>query len=177
MSWAMFLLGIVVGIVGSLGYALFLAGGAAPSLATPTPARSSALVLQLSTVYMGELVAKNLVTAGIPGKIERVQVTLTRDGFMTIAGDDVIQVLVLSLKTHFSIVLQPLVRACLFQVHILHANLGSIPVTGFAATFEGQINQQLMSQPSSLPSGFRYCASGVSATATSLLIAYSAQPL
>jgi hypothetical protein len=63
-------------------------------------------------------------------------------------------------------------------VHVLHADLGGLPVTGLAAIFEEHLNQQLSQQPTpaGLPAGFRYCAVATWTTTNGLWISYSAQP-
>jgi hypothetical protein len=103
-----------------------------------------------------------------------VQVTFERGDRMIINGDDQIA---FGFTGHFTIVVQPLIASCRLKIHILQANLAGIPITGFVATFEDQVNQQLQSKPTTLPSGFVYCETGVRTDPQGLYLTVSAKPV
>lgn len=149
------LVGIFVGIVASLLFALSI-GGSRPALSTPS-AQGGDIIIQGGIVYTTHLVNNGLRSSGIVNA-SNVQVTMAQGDLLTIDGDDQ---LIFGLTRHFTIVVQPIIRACQLQMRVLSANLAGIPVTQFVATFENRINQQLQSKPSALPSGFIYCETGV----------------
>jgi len=103
-----------------------------------------------------------------------VQVTFERGDRMIINGDDQIA---LGFTGHFTIVVQPLIASCRLKIHVLQANLAGIPITGFVAMFEDQVNQQLQSKPATLPSGFVYCETSVRTDPQGLYLTVSAKPV
>jgi hypothetical protein len=169
---ATFLLGIVVGALLLLLYALSIGGGAQMLAAAPKP-RTSAITLQVGPDYISHLFESGLRSSGL-GSVSNVSVILARGDQMTIRGED--QVL-LALSRPFTIVVQPYVSACRMQVRILHADISGIALTAFARTFEQRINQQLDTKPGDLPSGFVYCQTSVSTQPQALIMTYSAQPV
>ncbi len=66
--------------------------------------------------------------------------------------------------------------ACQPHVTVIHADLNGIPVTGFVALFESQLNQQLQPQQSGLPTGFIYCMTGVQTQTNEVVLVYSTTP-
>jgi hypothetical protein len=172
---ATFLLGILLGISCLLLYALSIAGDVAPL--PPGTLRSGAITVQVSPVYMAALAQQKLASAGMPGTVQNVQVRLVRDGPITVTGEDQFSLLGLSMMKHFTLILQPYVQTCQLQVHVLHADMGGIPVTGLVAAFESQINQELRVKVSELPKGFLYCTVGVQTEPQALFIVYSATPI
>lgn len=168
------LVAFFAGIACVLLYALFIAGDATQML--PVTPASGPINVQVSYSFIAELAQKNLNAAGLPGTIQNVQVSSTQSGTITIAGDDQLSVVFLPVTKHFTIVLQPYTKSCQLQIHVLSANVDGIGVTGFASTFENEINQQLQTKPSNLPQGFVYCAVGVQTQSQQLVINYSATP-
>lgn len=135
------------------------------------------IVIQVGPGYITHLVAQDLLTAGLPGTVKNVQVTFARGDQMNIDGDDQFSIVGIGFTRHFTINLQPYVRNCQLQVHVLHADLSGIPVTSFVASFESQINQQLLVKTTDLPQGFTYCNTGVRTDPTGLFVIYSATPV
>jgi hypothetical protein len=135
------------------------------------------IVIQVGPTYITRLVAQDLLTTGLPGTVKNVRVTFARGDQMNIDGDDQFSVVGISFTRHFTINLQPYVHDCQLQVHVLHADLSGIPVTSFVASFESQINQQLLAKPTNLPQGFTYCNTGVHTDPSGLFIIYSATPV
>jgi hypothetical protein len=113
----------------------------------------------------------------MPGNISNVAVDLALGDQMTINGDDGFSLLGIGVTKHFTIVVQPYVSNCVLQIHVVHADVSSIPVTGFVQSFESHINQQLQQKPSGLPKGFQYCTTGVRTTPAGMFVTYSAVPI
>jgi hypothetical protein len=167
------LLGIIIG-VGSL----FLYGlsGQGKALPVPGPGRTDISVLADKS-YITSIVSMNLRESGLPGTVENVQVDLASGDQLTINADDAFSILGLAFSKHFTVIVQPYISNCSLQVHVTHADLSSIPVTGFVSAFEASINEQLQQKPGALPLGFQYCATSVRTQPTGLLLTYSAIPV
>src|SRR5947209_13994092 len=169
-----FLLGLIVGGTAVLFYGLSLANEGQP-ISSSTSSDSEAIMIQVSSTYIAQLIEKDIRSAGMPGTIHNVQVALVHNGPMTVTGDDELELLSVGVSKHFLLTLQPLVRSCQLQVHVLHADMGGIPVTGFVAMFENQINAQLQVKPEDLPQGFKYCTTNVRTEPQQLFLTYSAK--
>jgi hypothetical protein len=172
---AIFFLGFVVGIAAVLLYTLSIANQG-QLVTSQTSSGNGAITVQVSASYIAQLVEKTLGSSGMPGSITNVRVTLAHEDSITVTGDDQLGVMGIDVTRHFSLQLQPFVRSCQLQMHVLHADLGGIPLTGFVVLFESQINKQLQFDPSNLPKGFTYCVTDVRTRPQELLITYSAKP-
>src|SRR5579884_2065570 len=84
---AALLLGIVLGILAMLFYALAISGDR-PFIITPPPPSTGNIIVQVDTTYLTHLVDQNLRTAGLPGTISDVRVSLASGTQMTITADD-----------------------------------------------------------------------------------------
>ncbi len=175
LSFLLFLLGIVLGILATLLFITTNSHDNAP-LATPVSTQSTSLTVQVSNIYLTQLVSKQLKTAGLIGDINNVQVKLTNNNQIQVKGDDHFQLFFLSITRPFTVTLQSTIQACQPHVHVIHADLADISVTAFATTYEGQINQQIQLKASDLPAGFTYCATGVRTDPNALYLTYSATP-
>src|SRR5579885_1243865 len=122
------------------------------------------------------LIAENLRNASTPGTIENVTVDLENGDLLTINGDDMFTMFGIGVSKHFTLIVQPYVQSCVLQIHVAHADVTGIPVTGFVQSFETSINQQLLKKPTGLPGDFSYCTTGVRTTTAGLFITYSATP-
>src|SRR5579875_252879 len=169
-------LGLGIGVVGTLLY-ITSTGGDRPPLSTPAVPSNGAILVQLSTAYAGQLIEKDIGTLGVPGTIENVQVTAQQNNQLTVTGDDRLTVLGIPITKNFTLRLQPLAQNCQFRVHVLHADLGGMPVTGFVAQFEDRTNQQLHFGKAGLPPGFAYCTTGVRTGTAGLSLILSATPI
>jgi hypothetical protein len=170
-----FLGGVLVGVLAMLLYAFTIAGEGR-ALITPPPPHGGDLVVQLGPAYLAQIVSKNLRQSGLPGTITNVSVQLKHGAQIQIEGDDqFVSFVGLTITRHFTIQLQPYVSACRFQIHVLHADMNGIPVTGFTQRFETGINQQLAGQAGGLPSGFQYCAIETHTETQGLFITFSAR--
>ncbi len=167
------LIGILLGVV-----VLLLIGisGDGRRVVTTTVG-SGDLIVEANKTYLTAIVSQNLRSAGMPGTIENVVVTLSQGDQFTVDGDDAFSVLGIGVSKHFSLVVQPYIHACSLQVHVVSANLSGIPVTGFVQSFESNINAQLQEKPGGLPTGFQYCATGVRTQPDGLFVTYSATPV
>lgn len=166
------LLGIVVGVVSLFLYGL---SGEGVSFPAPGPGKTDLSVVA-DKAFITSIVNMNLRESGLPGSVENVQVDLAGGDQFTINADDAFTILGIGFTKHFTVIVQPYIGNCSLQVHVTHADLSSIPVTGFVSTFESSINQQLQQKPTDLPQGFQYCATSVSTQPAGLLLTYSATP-
>lgn len=172
----LFLLGIIVGIMGVFLYLLSISSDQ-QALSLPSTPQTGTIVVQVSSTYISQVVQKNIQSAGLPGKVQNIHVQLAHNQAITVTGDDVITILGINTTRHFTILLQPYIQLCQLHIHVLRADMNGIPVTGFVASFEGKINQQLQVKVSNLPQGFLYCTVGVRTESNALFIIYSATPV
>ncbi len=175
LSFLLFLFGIVLGILITL---LFIISSARDNAPVPTQVstQSSSILVQVSSRYLTQLVSSKLKTAGLVGDISNVRVTMASNNQIQITGEDTFQLLILRVTRPFTVVLQPTIEACQPRIHVISANLSDIPVTAFATTYEGQINQQIQFKASDLPAGFIYCATNVRTDPNTLYLTYAATP-
>jgi hypothetical protein len=167
------LIGLAIGLTSVIWYGL--SGEGALVLVAP-PAQGN-LVIDANRSFVTQLVRNNLADAGLPGEVRNVTVTLKHGAELIVQGDDVYSVMFVTITKHFTINLQPYVRSCMVQVRITHADLSGIPVTTFAQSFQGKINQQLAQKPSGLPAGFTYCTVGVTTEPGGMYVTYQATPV
>jgi hypothetical protein len=167
-----FVLGIILGVMAIGVYALSISANGSV-LSTPRPPQSSDIVVQAGPAYITHLVDRGLKSSGMVNA-SNVQVTLQSGDRMTINGDDQ---LAFGFTRHFTIVIQPVIASCQLKIHLLQADLGGIPITGFVVLFEDQINQQLQSKPTTLPVGFVYCETSVRTDPQGLYLTVSAKPV
>jgi len=171
---AALLLGIVLGIVATIFFALFIGGGTRPVLATPQTSSGGDIIIQVGIVYITHLVDKDLHATGLVNA-SNVQVTMAQGDLMNINGNEEIA---FGFTRPFTIIVQPLISNCQLHMHTVSANLAGIPVTSLVANFESTINQELQSKNGTLPSGFVYCKTNVRTDAhAGLFITFSAKPV
>ena len=176
LSFLLFLLGIMLGVLATLFFILFVVHDR-PPIQTTASTQPSSLTVQISRTYLTQLTSGKLKTSGLPGDISNVQVMLTNSNLIQITGTDSVNVLGIgSITTPFTLTLQPYTQTCQPKVRLIHADLGNIPVTDFAQNYEDQINQAIQLKSSDLPSGFNYCATSVHTQSDSLNVVYSATP-
>ncbi|HZU70688.1 MAG TPA: hypothetical protein VFA09_25670 [Ktedonobacteraceae bacterium] len=167
-------IGLLIGIMIVLSIAL---GGDGQLHATPKLPVSGDIIVEADKTYLTDLIMQDLQSAGLPGTVKNVRVTLVNGDQMTITGDDEFSFLGFGMTRNFTVVVQPYVTSCVLQVHVVHVDLNSIPVTGFVSAFEENINSQLQMKPTGLPSGFTYCTVGVRTETGGLFISYAATPV
>ncbi len=165
--------GMVLGIA-----TLFLYGLSGGGQIVIVPASTKGdIIVEIDRAFLTQLVTKNLRASGMPGQIENVEVDLAQGNQMTVNGDDRFSLLGVGVTKHFTFVVQPYVSSCFLQIHVVHADFSSIPVTGFTQTFENNINKQLRKKPEGLPNGFQYCTTGVRTEPVGMFVTYSARPV
>ncbi len=165
--------GMVLGIA-----TLFLYGLSGGGQIVIVPASTKGdIIVEIDRAFLTQLVTKNLRDSGMPGQIENVEVDLAQGDQMTVNGDDRFSLLGVGVTKHFTFVVQPYVSSCFLQIHVVHADFSSIPVTGFTQTFENNINKQLRKKPEGLPNGFQYCTTGVRTEPVGMFVTYSARPV
>ena len=168
------LIGLLMGFVILLLVAI---GGDAELHPAPTIPAAGDIMVEIDRSFLTHLITQNLQTSGIPGTLKNVQVTLINGDQITISGDDEFILLGIGMSRHFTLVLQPYASSCMLQMHVVHADIGSIPVTGFVNVFESKINSQLSTNPTGLPTGFTYCTVGVHTETGGLFVNYAATPV
>jgi len=167
-----FVSGLIFGVLLIIAYALSISANG-QVLPNPSPPASSDLTAQAGRAYITHLVEKNIRTSGM-AEATNIQVTLARGDQMTIEGDDQV---VLGVTRHFTLLVQPVILSCELKIHVVHADLGGVPITGFVTNFEGQINQQIQSQSTTLPAGFVYCKTSVRTDPQFMYVTLSAKPV
>ena len=170
-----FLLGILVGVGGLLLFVLFVPE--TPITAPPpTQPTNTAIIVQVSPLYIAQASERNMGSAGLGGKVKNIQVTLAKDSPVLMTGDYEFSLLGFPVTRHFKLQIQPVIVSCQIQARVVHAELGGIPVTNFVRVFESQINQELQVSPNNLPKGFTYCISAVRTEPAAVVVTYSATP-
>ena len=166
------LVGIAFGII-----AVFLFGesGVGPIVVVPASSRGN-IIVEADRSFITQLVRKNLVSSGLPGQIQNVNVNLTQGSQMMVSGEDEFTILGIQVIRSFTITVQIYASACVLKIHIANADFSNIPVTRFAQSLENQNNQQLQNKPEGLPNGFQYCASGVRTDPAGMFVTYTAIP-
>lgn len=167
-----FILGIAFGIV-----VLLFIGLSGEGQVLIVPAGKGDIIVEADRAFLTHLVARNLSETGLPGTIKNVDVELALGDQLTVSGDDSFSLLGIGVTRHFDLVAQPYVSSCVVQIHVVHADLSGIPITGFAPAFESEVNKQLSQKPSGFPKGFQYCATGVRTEPAGMFVTYSATPL
>lgn len=168
------LVGLLLGFIILL---LIVIGGDGQLHTAPNNSATGDIIVEINRAFLTNLITQNLKTSGIPGTVKNVQVTLKNGDQMTVTGDDEFSLLGIDMTRKFTLVLQPYVTSCVLQMHVVHADLGSIPITGFVESFESDINAQLRTKPTGLPTGFSYCTVGVRTETGGMFVSYSATPV
>jgi hypothetical protein len=176
-----FIFGISIGVAGVILYILSIAGEG-QVVVTPLPPPGSDIIVQVSPAYVTHLLNMNLHGLGLPGDVKNIGVMLADSdqihrAQMTISGSEQISALGIEITSPFTVVVQPYIDSCQLKVNVLHADFSGITVTGFAATFESQIDEQLAMKSATLPAGFQYCLTNVRTKPQGLFLTYSATPL
>ena len=170
-----FIAGILLALLGVLGYLLFFAADAAP-IPTASSSTNGAINAQASSAFVTALVQKNINNAGLPGAVQNVQVSLTHNSPIIVTGDMHMSILGIDTLRHMTVTLQPYISACQVHVHVLHIDVQGFPLPFLAQTVETKINEQMKLNISDLPAGFTYCATNVHTESSGLFLTYSAVP-
>ena len=170
-----FIAGILITLAGVFSYILFFAGSSHP-VASSSSSATGAILIQIKTAYMTEVVQKNLNTAGLPGQVTNAQVSFTHNGPMVITGNIQLGILGISTTRQLVVSLQPYISSCQLHLHVLQADLQGLSITTFVQSFEGQINNQMQMKVAGLPAGFNYCVTNVHTDPAGLSLTYSATP-
>lgn len=172
------LISLLIGIL--LGFfSLFLVAIGGDGQLHPAPAvpATGNIVIEIDKTFLTHLLTSNLQSSGLPGTVQNVQVTMVPTDEMSIQADDEFSILGIGASRHFTLVVQLFASSCTIQTQVVHADVGSIPVTGFVQIFQGNINSQFQTKPSGLPKGFTYCASGVRTETQGMFVTYTATPV
>ncbi|GAC1635655.1 MAG: hypothetical protein NVS4B7_21770 [Ktedonobacteraceae bacterium] len=170
---SLFLAGMVFGIIALL-LTLLVISGNRPVLSTAQSPQRSDILIQAGNQYITHLIQRDLQASGLVNT-SNVTVTMAQGDQMTISGDEQI---LFGVSRPFSVIVQPIIRSCQLEMHVLHADLAGIPITSFIVNFEGRINQELFAKSGSLPNGFEYCKTSVRTDPRQgLFITFSAKPV
>jgi hypothetical protein len=180
-SFLMLLAGLLVGLlVGALCTLLYISSihDATAPTSQAVSGQTAAIVIQLTPVYISQVITKDISSASIPGNLTNIQVAMAPKGPITITGNEQINILGFAVTRPVTVHLQPVVHACQVQIGITHVDFSGISVTSFVTPLEQQINQQLATQNnnSMLPKGFLYCATDVHTEKNGIFVTYSARP-
>jgi len=168
-SVLIFFIGLIVGML-ILSISLLSIGGSnAPLPVAATTNQSGNTIVHVDSTVLVPLVEKGWQQSNTPGSISQVQVQFVAGDLMTITGTYQISMFGISLTRPFSIQVQPMAEKCSPQLHILHVSFSGIPITGFIASFEKNINQQLQQIAQSLAVKFTYCLTGMRTDSTGLI--------
>ena len=170
-----FVAGMLLALLGVLGYLLFFAADVAP-IPTVSSSTNGAISAQASSAFVTALIQKNINNAGLPGAVQNVQVSLTHNGPLVVTGDMQMSILGIDTLRHVTVTLQPYISACQVHVHVLHVDVQGFPLPFLAQTVENKINQQMQLNVSGLPAGFTYCATSVHTETSGLFVTYAAVP-
>ncbi|MBE3558787.1 MAG: hypothetical protein IMW89_06115 [Ktedonobacteraceae bacterium] len=143
-----------------------------PLLGSGAVAGKTAIVIQLSPSYIALLIQKESQSSSTP--LNDVHVQIARDGPMTVTADTQVGVGGVSVARRLTMIVQPIVRSCHLQMHVVHADLSGVPTTMFVSEVETQMNRQLLNSQNQLPDGFTYCATGVRTAPDGIFVTYSA---
>lgn len=170
-----FVAGMLLALLGVLGYLLFFAADVAP-MPTASSSANGAISAQASSAFVTALIQKNINKAGLPGAVQNVQVLLTHNGPLIVTGDMQMNILGIDTLRHMTVTLQPYISACQVHVHVLHVDVQGFPLPFLAQTVENKINEQMQINVSGLPAGFTYCATNVHTETSGLFLTYAAVP-
>src|ERR1700693_6601460 len=170
---AAFAAGILCAFMWLLGYLLFFAADV-PPIVTTSSSTNGAVSAQASTAFVTELIQQNINNAGLPGKVEHVQVILKHNAPLIVTGDMHMNVLGIDTLRRLTVTLQLYISACQIHVHVLHIDVQGFPVPLLVQTVENKINEQMKPDVSGLPSGFTYCATSVRTETSGLFVTYAA---
>lgn len=170
MRFVIFVVGLVVGVLGSVAYGVFVAQAPSHVIAAvpqpPVPTRAP-LTLTLDDTMLTALMQRAIATApaaNMPGiDVSKTQVRTE------LAGDKIVvhaSVDVLGAPTDGTVTLRPVVRAGRLAIEVVDTNLGAIQLPAMDDMLAGQINARL--QP--LFDGLPVTVSGVTVAANGLVV-------
>ena len=164
-------LGIMVGIMGSLLFAVFTSGKAVSVPQVSATAQPGNVTIQANVALLTPLVEKSLHDAGLPGTLSNVHLQFAEGQDMTITGNYILNVLNKPLSLPLTIEVQPYPQRCRMAVHVLRADVSNIPVTSFVSRFEDELNKQLVPLQNNLLVNVKYCVVGVHTGSSGLSVA------
>jgi uncharacterized protein YpmS len=146
MRFILFVLGIALGIAGTLAYVLFASSAEPAPVAQALPANPSI------TVTLGEPFLTALVRRGT---VETPGVSVPRTALRAELRDDTIivhaNVEVLGQPTDSSTVLRPLVRNGRLGIDVVETHVGSLPMPAMDQLLDKQINARIASLLDGMP--------------------------
>ena len=149
MRFVLFLLGLVVGVAGTLAYAMFF--NAETSATATRPVLGEAPI----TVTLGERFLTGVVQRAVNDTATPRGVDVPAANLRVTMRDDVLElhanIEVLGKPASGTAVLRPLLRDGRLEIEVVETNLGSMPLAPIEQLLEDQINQRIASLLEGMP--------------------------
>lgn len=153
MRLVLFLLGLALGVAGTLAYAVFASPAEPATVSAPLPANAP-ITLTFSDSFLTAVLRRSVISSagGAPG------LAIPASGLRAELRDDVIVVHatvdVLGRPTESTAILRPVLRDGGLAIDVVETNLGDLPVPGFENVLGQQINARLASLMEGMPVTF-----------------------
>jgi hypothetical protein len=149
MRLLLFLFGLVLGVAGTLVYAMF-GSSTEPPVATQPPEQDAPITLVFGKPFLDAMLDRTAVDLPGPGAPPTdLQVEL-RDGTLAVIAE----VEVLGKTARGEAVVKPVIRDGKLRVDVVETNVGEIPLPAIEKTIEDQLNTRLRVLLSGLPVEF-----------------------
>src|SRR5438105_2281595 len=117
---------IVVFLVGCLagGGVLLLAEVATQGslVATVPSSQPEAIVVQMSSTYISQLLEGKIKSSNLPGKIDNIQVKMAHNAPIAVTGNDSVNILGIDVTRSFTIDVQLVMSSCQVQAHLVRVD-------------------------------------------------------
>jgi hypothetical protein len=145
MRFLLLVLGIALGVAGTLAYAMFAPTAEVP-VAHPLPA-NPAITITLGESFLTEIMQRTALEApGVSVPRTQLRVELRDDTIVVHANVEV-----LGQPTDGTAVLRPVLRGDRLQIDVVETNLGSMPLPAFEQVLDKQINARIQSLLQGMP--------------------------
>jgi hypothetical protein len=149
MRFVLFLLGLLLGVAGTLAYAMF-AGAPAAQTVTQPPADDAPVTVTLGKPFLDGLLQRTVLELpGVGATPADLHVEL-RDGTIAVLAD----IDVMGRNARGETVLKPVLRDGRLRVEVVETNLGAIPLPAMERVIEDRINTRLRALLAGIPVTF-----------------------
>jgi hypothetical protein len=149
MRFVLFLLGLVLGVAGTLAYAMFGSATAQPAIMRP-PADDAPITVTLGKPFLDGLLRRTVLELpGVGATPADLEVEF-RDGTIAVHAD----IDVMGRSARGETVLKPVLRDGRLRVDVVETNLGAMPLPAMERVIEDRINARLRSLMSGIPVTF-----------------------
>jgi uncharacterized protein YpmS len=149
MRFVLFLLGLVLGVAGTLAYAMFASAPAAPTVARPI-ADDAPITVTLGKPFLDALLQRTVLDLPGVGATPTDLHVEFRDGTISVFAD----IDVLGRSARGETVLKPVLRDGRLRVEVVETNLGAIPLPAIERVIEDRINARVRSLLAGIPVTF-----------------------